>query len=268
MDIQIACGFMLAALLAAGGDHEPARADRSDEMQRAAPEFHMVAVGGERGFAELSMHIGDAGLQTILRLNRVDQERAAMLDSLVLPVDPANGPTWSPFPARIPVLDRVPKLVVIALRIQAFAAYDSGRLYRWGPVCSGGRATPTRPGTFRVNWKRPHHTSTVDSTWTLRWAINIDNEEGTALHQYSMPGRPESHCCIRLLEADARALYVWVDPWTISADGRTVVSPGTPVAIVGAYDFDAPPPWRRLPVDPRADQFGEDELNELAGVAP
>jgi hypothetical protein len=46
-----------------------------------------------------------------------------------------------------------------------------------------------------------------------------------------------------LLERDARWFYDWGEGWQLDADGRTILRPGTPLFIVGAYDFDAPPPW-------------------------
>jgi hypothetical protein len=35
-------------------------------------------------------------------------------------------------------------------------------------------------------------------------------------------------------------------PWTLDAAGTRVLHAGTPVLIVGRYDFDAAPPWRSL----------------------
>jgi hypothetical protein len=78
----------------------------------------------------------------------------------------------------------------------------------------------------------------------MPWYFNIDNVAGRALHQYALPGRPASHGCVRLLERDAQWLYGWGDGWTLDRTGTRVVRPGTPVFIVGGYQFDAPPPWR------------------------
>jgi hypothetical protein len=76
--------------------------------------------------------------------------------------------------------------------------------------------------------------------------FNFDNERGLAFHQFTLPGRPASHACIRLLERDARWLYGWGEGWTLDERGWTVLDPGTPVLILGQYDFNAPPPWRSL----------------------
>jgi hypothetical protein len=40
--------------------------------------------------------------------------------------------------------------------------------------------------------------------------------------------------------------FEWGQAWTLDPGGTRVLRPGTPVFIVGRYDFDAPPPWRSL----------------------
>lgn len=69
--------------------------------------------------------------------------------------------------------------------------------------------------------------------------------------------------CVRLLERDARWLFGWGQEWTLDARRIRVVEHGTPLFIVGAYDFDAPPPWRSLewlaqPVELPPMQFEEE----------
>jgi hypothetical protein len=117
---------------------------------------------------------------------------------------------------------------------------------RWGPVSSGGRNNITREGTFALNWRSTGRTSTVDPDWFMRWYFNFGNHEGLAFHAYSLPGYPASHGCIRLLERDAQWVYEWGQTWVLDPSGTRVLAPGTPVLIVGRYDFDAPPPWRSL----------------------
>jgi hypothetical protein len=87
--------------------------------------------------------------------------------------------------------------------------------------------------------------STVDPDWFMRWYFNFRNHEGLAFHEYALPGYPASHGCIRLLQRDATWLYQWGEGWTLRPDGRVEV-PGTPVIIIGPYDFNAAPPWRSL----------------------
>jgi hypothetical protein len=80
----------------------------------------------------------------------------------------------------------------------------------------------------------------------MRWYFNFDNSEGMALHAYAMPGYPASHACIRLLESDAMWLFDWGESRHLAPDGVRVKEPGTPVFIVGAYEFGAPPPWQSV----------------------
>jgi hypothetical protein len=145
-------------------------------------------------------------------------------------------------PARYDAAAAIPKVVVVYLPAQMFGAYEHGTLVRWGPVSSGGRVSPTPAGLFHLNWRSTGHRSTVDPDWFLRWYFNFENREGRALHEYALPGYPASHGCVRLLSRDAEWLFGWGEPWTLDARDR-VVTPGTPLLIIGAYDFGAPPPW-------------------------
>jgi hypothetical protein len=38
-------------------------------------------------------------------------------------------------------------------------------------------------------------------------------------------------------------IYQWGASWTLDAQGQ-LASPGTPVVILGSYNFTAPPPFR------------------------
>jgi hypothetical protein len=125
-----------------------------------------------------------------------------------------------------------------------FGAYESGRLMRWGPVSSGAGTGPTPEGLFHLNWRAVGHTSTINPDWFMRWYFNFDNRRGLALHQFLLPGHPASHGCVRLLERDASWLFEWGEAWTLDAGEVHVLRAGTPVLIIGPYDFDAPPPWR------------------------
>jgi hypothetical protein len=238
------------------------------EAGRSAHAYRLVAVHGPGSVAALRARLGAAVFDEVLRLNRVDREHAPALDSLVLPEPAAGFRAPSPFPPALASLEAPPKLLVVSVRVQAFAAYDSGRLVRWGPLSTGAAGQPTRPGVYHANWKLPVHRSTVDSTWLMRWCVNIENRVGLALHQYALPGRPASHCCVRLSEADARWVYEWVDTWRLAADGTRVLANGTPVWITGAYDFDSPQPWRRLPADLDADRVRAPELERPVAAAP
>jgi hypothetical protein len=187
----------------------------------------------------------DNQLALLEKLNRADVANLAGLPELVVPESwPTNELDYNILPARYPSSRNRPKVLVAHLPMQAFGAYESGRLVRWGPLSSGARDTPTPAGLFNLNWRSAGHTSTVNPDWFMPWYFNFGNREGLAFHQYTLPGLPASHGCVRLLERDAQWLFEWGEPWTVDDSGVRVLHAGTPVLIVGRYDFDQAPPWR------------------------
>jgi hypothetical protein len=179
------------------------------------------------------------------KLNRADVDHLERLQQVVLPVSWTDDElSYSVLPLQYASSAPWPKFVVVYLPGQLFGAYEFGGLVRWGPISSGRRNSPTHPGLFALNWRSRGHASTVDPDWFLPWYFNFGNREGLALHAYSLPGYPASHGCIRLLERDAKWLFEWGDPWLLAFTQTRVLKPGTPVLIVGYYDFDDAPPWR------------------------
>lgn len=188
-----------------------------------------------------------AQLLVLQKLNRADLHHLDGLTGLVVPDTWFEDPlAYSPLPRRYPAGAHHGRLVVIHLPGQAFGAYEHGTLVRWGPISTGSRANQTPSGTFNLNWRARRHVSTINPTWVMEWAFNFENQLGLAMHQKELPGHPASHGCVRLLEDDARWLFGWADPWSLDLEGRRLLERGTPVFIVGAYDFDSPPPWRSL----------------------
>jgi hypothetical protein len=186
-------------------------------------------------------------LSVLEKLNRADVVRLSRQRQLVVPAVWYDDETlYSPFPLRYPAVIRHPKFLVVDQPAQAFAAYEAGRLVRWGPVSSGRQAHPTPDGLFHLNWRSQGRHSTVNPRWFMRWYVNFHNTRGLALHEYDLPGYPASHACIRLLERDAAWMYHWGEVWTLDARGITVLEPGTPLLIVGQYAFAEPAPWRSL----------------------
>lgn len=180
------------------------------------------------------------------KLNRADVGHLEQLPELVVPESWADELSYSMLPGRYPSSESWPTFLVVYLPGQLFGAYESGRLVRWGPVSSGGRTTPTSPGRFSLNWRSTGRASSIDSDWFMRWYFNFGNREGLAFHAYALPGYPASHGCIRLLERDAQWLFEWGQTWVLDPTATQVLAPGTPVFIIGRYDFDAAPPWRSL----------------------
>lgn len=179
-------------------------------------------------------------------LNRSDARNLPRLDKLVIPDrwDLAIL-EYSPLPAMLDALAGLPKALVLHQPQQVIGAYEHGRLVRWGPVSSGRRQHPTPSGAFHLNWRSRSRHSTDDPDWFMEWYYNFHNKRGLALHQYSLPGVPASHACVRLLERDAKWIYEWGDGWTLDSRGWEVLEPGTPLWVLGDYDFDASPPWLR-----------------------
>jgi hypothetical protein len=103
--------------------------------------------------------------------------------------------------------------------------------------------------------------STFDDEWNLRWNFNIENKLGVGFHQYSLPGYPASHSCLRLQEEDAKYLYTWADQWKLDKD--TITLKGTPVIVFGTYDFDAAKPWLKLAMDATALNISEQQIQEI-----
>jgi len=169
----------------------------------------------------------------------------------------------APFPATIALLDSVPRLIAVSQRVQAFAAYERGRLVRWGPTSTGKAKTPTPNALYFTNWKRKQTRSTDNDEWLLNWYFNFENRRGISFHEYDLPGYPASHACVRLLAADAEWIYRWADQWALSRDGLSILAWGTPVAVFGRYDFKAPGPWRRLGEDSLAVRITPAELDSV-----
>ena len=204
-------------------------------------------------------------LQTIVALNRVDKNTFHTVDTLVIP-DKFDDDfmAYSPFPYTLKQAESINKLAVFSYAIQAYGLYENGELVKWGPSSMGSEKHPTPEGLYFTNWKGEEVVSTFDDEWVLKWNFNIQNEEGIGWHQYSMPGYPASHSCLRLLEEDAKWMYDWADEW-ILADKQTVSAKGTPVIVFGAYDFKGRKPWLNLATNNHANDLSNNLLNDLIG---
>ena len=180
------------------------------------------------------------------KLNRADVGHLEQLREVVVPQAWSDELSYSVLPMRFASSGARPTFLILYLPGQLFGAYEFGRLVRWGPVSSGSRNNPTSAGAFALNWRSTGRASTVDPDWFMRWYFNFGNREGLAFHAYSLPGYPASHGCIRLLERDAQWLFEWGQTWVLDPSQTRVMKAGTPVFIIGRYDFDAAPPWRSL----------------------
>jgi hypothetical protein len=270
--------LLLALASGCGGERPPAPADRerppapspADSAPAApeaadtvaAPRFERWPVSGARALAALVDSLGPERWTQVLAINRVDAAHVRDRDTLVVPDRFGDSLAFAPFPRAWSEIADSGRVVFVSRRVQAFAAYDSGRLARWGPVSTGRRSKPTPAGLYHATWKSRQRVSTVDDEWLLRWCVNIENREGVSLHQYELPGRPASHSCVRLAEHDAIWNYAFCEQWRLAPDDRAVERTGTPVVVFGEWAWGARAPWKRLPEDASATTLASHELEE------
>lgn len=165
------------------------------------------------------------------KLNRMDAAHLSRTRRLVVPSRwDLEEIAYSPLPRSINQFSDRPQSLLVDLPGQVFGAYEFGSLVRWGPVSSGGTGRSTPPGHYHLNWNARVRISSVNSSWIMPWYFNFDRAIGYGFHEYSLPGHPASHGCIRLLGADAKWLFQWGHP-------------GTPVIVRGHYNFRSPRPW-------------------------
>jgi len=180
-------------------------------------------------------------------LNRKLIHQVGIGDTLVVPDKwDLDFCAYSPFPRFYAGGLSFKKLFVIDKSIQAWAAYESGRLARWGIVNTGDEHHRTPNGRFNFNWKTEYRVSSHSppgEPWEMYWVFNFVENRGIHVHQYPMPsGGPMSHGCVRLVDEDAKWIYDWADTWKKGSRGfksghGTISSPGTILLVVG----DDPP---------------------------
>ena len=174
--------------------------------------------------------------------NRVRINELSVGDTLILPDHfDLDHRAYAPFPRHYAGADSLDKLFIIHKGVQAWAAYERGRLIRWGLVNTGKESTPTPAGRFNFNWQQLERESSEappGEVWLMRYVFNFDAVRGIHIHQYQMPtGEPASHGCVRLILADARWIYGWADPWVTTngrgAMGGNIIKQGTMVLVLG-----------------------------------
>ncbi|MGR8998929.1 MAG: L,D-transpeptidase [Gammaproteobacteria bacterium] len=222
---------------------------RIDRTDVPAPEFMVYRVEPTNtATRNVLRKLEPYQLRILEKINRADRQHLPKLPEIVVPGQWVhNELIYSPLPRNDLWAVKYAKALVVDQRIQAFGAYEYGRLVRWGPVSTGRRSRPTPPGFYHLNWRSRGRHSTVNPRWYMPWYFNFDNARGLSMHAYSLPGYPASHACVRLLEYDAKWLYDWGEQATVAADQRTILKYGTPVWIVGRYNYKSTPPWRLLP---------------------
>ncbi len=235
---------------------------RSGDLDDVPPVYYdyYVVRDDSRLEARLKLYrrYGEENKGLLQLLNRNDLEGLRPGDTLVVPTDLGfDFRAYSPFPRTYPGARDVAKLVVLDKSIQAFGAYEWGKLARWGIINTGTQSGRTPSGRFNVNWKQPYRVSTLSpgygssapdaELWEMYWVMNIHEARGIHLHQYALPmGGPASHGCVRLSDPDAQWLYAWTETWQktggdeISSVGATIHEQGTVVLVIG-HDIVGPP---------------------------
>ncbi len=178
-------------------------------------------------------------------------------DTLIVPsrVD-LDMRAYAPFPRVYEGGASLDKMFVIDKEVQAWAAYEHGRLQRWGVVNTGAAGSRTPGGRYNFNWQEPERVSTESpegEAWLMRWVFNFHYMRGFHVHQYTMPtGAPASHGCVRLIAADAKWIYEWADGWTLD-ETHNVLEQGTTVLVLGdgAEPDDRPQRFVRTASGPR-----------------
>ena len=213
--------------------------------QAQAPVYQFEPL--PRTAAELTRRFTPDQIAVLEMVNRRDTAHLLRRDpptpGLLVPVTwSADLLAYSPFPAAWPAGETYAKAIVVDQPMQAFAAYEHGRLVRWGPVSTGRKDTPTPEGSFNLTWRARKRRSTDNEDWLLEWYFNFVNERGVSFHLFELPGYAASHACVRLLLRDAQWLYGWGEQWTLDGQ-RKLAAAGTPVLILGTYPFGSPPAW-------------------------
>jgi L,D-transpeptidase catalytic domain len=224
--------------------------------------FHADSIGNKSELYLFDSMFTPNQKEIIAALNRLDVSRLTVGRNLVVP--DTFYPlllTYAPFPARLPMSDSIPQMILVSLRVQAFAMYESGKLIRWGPVSTGKQSTPTPAKLYYCNYKSKKKISTVSDEWIMPWYFNIENFDGIGLHQFTLPGYPASHTCIRMYEEDAKFNFQWSHQWQLSGD--SIIKYGTPVIVYGTYHFDQQKPWRNLVEHPHDNRLSAIELQEI-----
>lgn len=201
--------------------------------------------------------------QIVFAINRTDLSNFKRMDSVIIPTDfRYDKAKYLPFPSEVSYLKDISKIIYFSYPAQTFAAYEKGKLIITGPTNMVRQKYLTPTGLFFTNWKAKVKISTIDDDWILNWNFNISNKEGIGWHEYSLPGYPASHSCLRLQEKDAHYLYNWADQWVL-ADAYSILVKGTPVIIFGTYDFDSEKPWYEFVSNSKSIDITKEEMEKI-----
>jgi hypothetical protein len=178
--------------------------------------------------------------------NRVTGDHFSNGRKLLVPASfPPDYRAYSPYPFHYAAADTFPKLFIIDKFTQTFAAYEYGKLVRWGLVSTGHKNSLTPVGRYNFNWKDEQRFSNAappGEVWEMFWVFNFHADWGIHVHQYNLPiGYAASHGCVRLSEADAIWNYNWANGW-VYANGKLERN-GTPLIVINNNPPGRPAHW-------------------------
>lgn len=185
----------------------------------------------------------------LITMNRKEYGYIRVGDTVIIPDSIVNDlRAYSVFPMKYPGAAKIPKIVMVSNKMQSYACYEYGRLIRFAACNTGTERKPTFPGRYAMNWKERLRISSLNDNWKLPYTWNFHYHAGNAFHQFTMPGRPVSHSCVRQFMTDAKWLFEWGDAAKLNSEGRVIEFTGTPVIIIDIFDFARPRygPWLDL----------------------
>ncbi|WP_037320032.1 L,D-transpeptidase [Salegentibacter sp. Hel_I_6] len=228
--------------------------------------YRLDSISSREHLDSLKNSFSEEERKLVYTLNRIDENRIKPGNKLIIPdslVSDLN--LYAPFPKVLSPLDSISKTVVISQRVQAFALYENGNLLRWGPVSTGKQSTGTPAGLYYGNYKAKRKISTIDESWIMPYYFNFMNFEGIGTHEYSLPGYPASHGCVRMYRDDAKYIYDWANMWQLESD--VIVQNGTPFMVIGEYDYKEIQPWFKLAEDTKLNELNPSEIDTLNNYA-
>ncbi|MBE7641194.1 L,D-transpeptidase family protein [Salegentibacter sp. BLCTC] len=224
--------------------------------------YSLDSISDRQHLDSLKSSLSKTERKLVYALNRIDEHRIKPGSKLIIPDSlVADINLYSPFPSTLSLLDSIQKTVLISQRIQAFALYENGDLLRWGPVSTGKQSTGTPSGLYYGNYKAKRKISTIDESWVLPYYFNFMNFEGIGTHEYTLPGYPASHGCVRMYREDAQAIYQWANMWKLESD--VIVQNGTPFMVIGEYNFKGELPWLKLVEDNTDNDLNLQEIDTI-----
>jgi hypothetical protein len=192
--------------------------------------------------------LGPAYRKSLRTLNRKELRFFRVGQNVIIPdTSILDMRAYSIFPDEYKGAKYLEQLIMINIEYQCYACYEYGKLVRFAATNTGSKDSQTEPGRYFFNWKKKDHKSTYDSTWIMPYTFNM-HKFGTAMHQFSMPGKPVSHSCLRQFGDDAKWIYHWGKSPQRDKNNKIIPNTSTPVIVLNRFDYSIKNggPWLNL----------------------